>query len=128
MTQELAPRRRKGHPPIDDREHVLGYITAQLALGLNVLQAAKGGLKICGYRPGREGKLELVVLRYLNARTLERRYRELSGSEKVAFGRMTQPFRRAGMRPIGISPAKPSASFISDKQMVRGRPRKKSRT
>ncbi len=77
-----------GHPPIDDREQVLGYFAGHLPMGLSVSKIAKPGLKIYGYALGPDGRTkQLTVLRELKASTLERgRVRQGGVISAVAVG------------------------------------------
>lgn len=115
-----------GHPPIDDREQVLGYFAGHLPMGLSVSKIAKPGLKIYGYALGPDGRTkQLTVLRELNAPTLERRYRELRKQlDDANEWRRSEPVL-TNAQFIGAASLKDPIGFGEKPQLKRGRPRKK---
>ncbi|MFA7602052.1 MAG: hypothetical protein WCY29_03505 [Novosphingobium sp.] len=127
MPETVSGPRRRGRPQFDDREYVLGFMTPRIAAGMTVTEAAKDGLTICGYKPGADGVYALEPIRHLPPATLARRYHAFTKSEKAEFARICAPFHADGAKPVGISAPKPSLSFISNRTLKRGRPKKKSR-
>lgn len=100
-------------------------MNARFREGLNISQAAAGGLKIYRYVPSADGESHsLKLVRELKPATLERRFRTLSRRENDQFDEMTEPFRQERVGLIGISAPRPSLSFTADRSFHRGRPRK----
>src|SRR5947209_4041136 len=69
-------RRRKGRPPIDDRDAVLGYVASRVNAGASVSEAARHGLAVIGWERRQDGRWALTKRR-LGPAALERRYRAM---------------------------------------------------
>jgi hypothetical protein len=122
-SEQESIRRRRGRPTIDDGEQILAHVRARLAAGLNISQAARGGLKIYGYKM--LGSVPVFGLhRVISAATLERRYRELSGIAKAEIGRVTGSESRPKAVSIRINARFDPARLLPVAAPKRGRPKK----
>lgn len=119
-------RRRRGRPPIDDRDQILGYFASGIAAGKSVSELAKVGLRILRYVEDQVGQNVLKIVRHQRGATLERRYRRLLESDQQLIARAQSALNSEGAQTIGISPPRASLSFSHGKTLRRGRPRKKS--
>lgn len=127
MPQSRKHNIRPGRPPYDDREPLLGFMNGRIAQGMNVTEAAAGGLRICHFVRRSDGVWELTVERELPALTLERRFRAMRAAEKAGFEEMVAQYGiRLATSPAIIGSMLP-AFFMSGGPRKRGRPKKKSR-
>lgn len=127
MPQSRKHNIRRGHPGYDDREPLLGFMNGRIAQGMNVTEAAAGGLRICHFVRGSDGVWVLSVERELPPPTLERRFRTMMAAENVGFEEMVAEYGiRLATSPAIIGSMLP-AFFMSDGPRKRGRSKKKSR-
>ena len=116
-------RRRKGRPPIDDRDAVLGYMASRVNAGTTVSEASRYGLTIVGWERRQDGTWASTTRR-LGPKTLERRYRTL-------LARMMSPLVAdlpEETRYIGIQKPSLPPSLSPARELRRGRPKKRTRT
>jgi hypothetical protein len=113
----------KGRPSIDDRDILMFHITSRVNAGASVAAAARGGLTVLGYEH-KTGEATRTA-RYMNAATLERRYRESREGIVAMHERLS--LLAADTRFIGVLPPQLTTPFVPSRELRRGRPRK-SRT
>jgi hypothetical protein len=114
-------RRRKGRPPIDDRDAVLGYVASRVNAGASVSEAARDGLKVVGWERDRNENW-IPTERRLGAAALERRYRTLlAGMMSPLVANLPQ-----GTRYIGIQGPSFPSSLAPVRELKRGRPKKRT--
>lgn len=112
--------RKKGRPPVEDRDPLLAMVELSLAEGHTVAAAAQAGLTIYGLNP--EGKY--VPVRVLEGETFQRRYREARKPIQDAMRRIEALPK--GTRYLGITPPQQPLSYRSE-PLKRGARKKSAR-
>lgn len=137
MSQEIKAWRRsgKGRPRNQDREQVLAYFAAHLAIGRTVSALARKGFALMSHRRGAERGTKIPLeFEIRQGKTLERAYRVYRQEVRDAVFSHQGFQRRAeakGLtvtnietRYIGIRAPRPPLSFPEVEHLSRGRPGK----
>ena len=120
----LAGDEGKGRPRENDELYIASYFARAIDANLTIAEAADPGITFVGAKRETAGCEGEDAVRYLNADTLSRRYREIS-RELEHFANVVQQHIQANARTTWGAPIRFPEGILPKAKPQRGRPRKK---